>query len=157
VCWYGVPDDGGECGGVVVRRYMRGGKVSGTMNGCRLCGDSGWMLSGCVVGGYGRCLLSGGESVWGMVVLTFFFAGLVHRGIGILWQLFTLPLLSKISFNFPSQSGILLSCCILACPSRIAAKFRVLPTGMDGPAFGSFAIPTLLQVETILDSVRIAW
>ena len=36
------------------------------------------MLGCYAVGGYGGCLLGGGESVWGRVVLTFFFAGLVH-------------------------------------------------------------------------------
>jgi len=49
------------------------------------------------------------------------------------------------------------SCCILAYPSRIAAKFRVLPVGMVGFASGSFTIPALLRVETILDSIQIAW
>jgi len=60
----------GECGGVVVRRYVGGGNGSDWMNSCRLCGDGGWMLGGCVVGRYGGCLLSGG------VVLTFFFTRL---------------------------------------------------------------------------------
>jgi len=42
---------------------MRGGKGSSRMNSCRLCGDNGWMLGGCVVGGYGGGLLSRVESV----------------------------------------------------------------------------------------------
>jgi len=65
--WYGVLDNGGEYGGVVVRRYMCGGEGSGRMNSCRLCGDSGWVLGGYAVGGYG-----------GRILLTFFFARLVH-------------------------------------------------------------------------------
>jgi len=69
--WYGMSDDGRECGGVVVRGYMSGGKGSSKMSGCRLSRDYG-------------CLLSGGESVWGRVVLTFFLTRLVYRGLGVL-------------------------------------------------------------------------
>jgi len=36
-----MSDDGGECGGVMVRRYMHGRKGSGRMNSCRLCRDGG--------------------------------------------------------------------------------------------------------------------
>jgi len=42
------------------------------------------------------------------------------------------------------------SCCILACPSRIATKFKLLLASMLGLASSSFEIPTLLHVETIL-------
>jgi len=57
---------------------MGGGKGGSRVVGCRLCRDYGWMMGGCVVGGDDGCLLGGGESVWGGVVFTFFFAGLVY-------------------------------------------------------------------------------
>jgi len=44
-------DDGRECGAVVVRRDMSGGKGGSRVIGCRLCGDGGWMMGGCMVGG----------------------------------------------------------------------------------------------------------
>jgi len=77
--WYGMLDDGGECDGVVVRRDMSGGKGGSRVIGYRLCRDGGWMM-----GGDDGCLLSGGESVWGGVVFTFFLTGLVYRGFVIL-------------------------------------------------------------------------
>ena len=46
VWWYGVSDDGGEGGGVVMRRDMGGGKGTDRVDSCGLCGDGGWMLSG---------------------------------------------------------------------------------------------------------------
>jgi len=63
--WYGMSDNGGECGGVVVRGYMSGGEGSNRMSGCRLCGDGGGVMGGCVVGRDDRCLLNVGESVCG--------------------------------------------------------------------------------------------
>jgi len=75
--WYGMLEDGGECGGVVVRGYMSGEKGNSMMIGCRLCEDG-----GCVVGGDDGCLLNGGESVWRRVVLTFFFTSWHSEDLG---------------------------------------------------------------------------
>ena len=44
--WYGMVDDGGKFGGLVVRGYMNGGKGSSRMSGYRLCGDGGWVMGG---------------------------------------------------------------------------------------------------------------
>jgi len=46
-----MSDDGMERGGVVVRGHMSGRKGGSRVVGCRLCGDGGWMMDGCVVGG----------------------------------------------------------------------------------------------------------
>jgi len=108
VWWDGISDDGKECGGVVVRRDMSGGKGHNRLVGSRLFGDGGWMIGRCVVGGDDGCLLSGGESVWGGIIFTFFLAGLVGRELGGLRRLLTLPLLGRISFNLPPQPGVLL-------------------------------------------------
>jgi len=76
-----MSDDGGECGGVMVRKNMSGGKGGNRVIGCMLCKDGGWVMGGCVVRGDDGCLLNGGESMWGRLVFTFFFTGLVYRGI----------------------------------------------------------------------------
>jgi len=44
----------------------------------------------------------------GRVVLNFFFTGLVCRGLGVLWQLFALPLLSKVSFNLVTWGALII-------------------------------------------------
>jgi len=41
VWWYGMSDDGGECGGVVVRKDVSGKKGGSRVIGCRLCKDGG--------------------------------------------------------------------------------------------------------------------
>jgi len=48
------------------------------------------------------------------------------------------------------------SCCILAWPSRMAAKSEVTLASAVGPASSCFVTPTLLRVETIVDSMWIA-
>ena len=48
--------------------------------GCGVPRDGG--INVCVVGRDDGCLLSGGEGVWGGVVLAFFLIGLVSRGLG---------------------------------------------------------------------------
>jgi len=72
-----MTDDGRECGGVVVRKDMTGGKGGSRVGDCGVFGDGCWMMNVCVVGGDDGCLLSGGESVWGGIVFTFFIARLV--------------------------------------------------------------------------------
>jgi len=64
-----------------VMRWDMGGGEGGSRGGC--CGvprDGG--INVCVVGRDDGCLLSGGEGVWGGVVLAFFLIGLVSRGLG---------------------------------------------------------------------------
>jgi len=85
VWWFGVSDDGGEGGGVMMGRDMGGRKGNDMVDSCGLCEDVGWMLGGRTVGEHGGCLLSGGESVWGVVVFTFLLAILVHMGFGVFW------------------------------------------------------------------------
>ena len=75
-------DEGRKGSGEVMMGDMGGGK-GGSRNGCcRVIGDGGWMMNVCVVGRDDGCLLSGGEGVRGVVVFTFFLAGLVGRGLG---------------------------------------------------------------------------
>ena len=76
--WYEVLDDGGEGCGVMMGRDMGGGKGSDRMDSCGLYREGGWVLRSCPMGGYGECLLSGGESVRGRVMFTFLIAGLVY-------------------------------------------------------------------------------
>jgi len=47
------------------------------------------------------------------------------------------------------------SCCILAWPSRIAAKSRVVPAGATGSALVFLLTPVLLWVKTIFERMRV--
>jgi len=67
-----VVDEGRESSGEVVRRYMSS----------RKCGCGGRCCGVFEEGGDDGCLLSGGEGVWGRVVLVFFLIGLVSRRLG---------------------------------------------------------------------------
>ena len=171
--WFGVSDDGGEDCGVMMGKDMGGGKGSDRMGSCGLCWEGGWVLDSRPVGGYVGCLLSCGESVWGRVIFTSSSLGWCTMVLGSsssslpfpFWvrsaSIFLLSLeFSYVSASISSTLRFLRSisfCYILACPSRILTNFKVLPTGMLGPALGSFTIPALLRVETILTSSRITW
>jgi len=47
------------------------------------------------------------------------------------------------------------SCCILAWPSRMAARSGVMPAGPEGPASACLFTPALLRVETIFREKRV--
>jgi len=73
-------DDGRESSGEVVRWDM-GNRKGGNGGGC--CGvPGGEGMNVCVMGRDDECLLSGGEGVWGRVILVFFLTGLVSRRLG---------------------------------------------------------------------------
>ena len=66
------------------------------------------MMDVCAVGRDDGCLLSGGEGVRGVVIFTFFLAGLVGRGLMGFWRFLALPFLGRVSLNFPPQPRVLL-------------------------------------------------
>jgi len=78
VWWYEVLDDDGEGCSVIMGRVMGGGNGSGSMDSCGVCREGGCVLGSHPVGGYGGCLLSGGEGVQGRVIFTFLLIELVH-------------------------------------------------------------------------------
>jgi len=47
------------------------------------------------------------------------------------------------------------SSCIFAWPSRMAARSKVMPTGLEGPASSCLFTPALLRVETIFGEKRV--
>ena len=47
------------------------------------------------------------------------------------------------------------SCCILAWPSRMAPKSRVMLAGPEGPASAYLLTPALLRIETIFEKMRV--
>jgi len=87
---------------------MSGGKGGSRVGTSGVFGDGGWMMDVCVVSGDDGCLLSGGESVQGGIIFTFFLARLVDRGPGGFRWLLTLPLLGRVNFNLSPQPGVLL-------------------------------------------------
>jgi len=73
--------DEGRKGSGEVMRWDIGGGEGGSKGGCcGVLGDGG--MNVCVVGRDDGCLLSGGEGVWGGVVLAFFLTRLVSQGPG---------------------------------------------------------------------------
>jgi len=96
------------------------------------------------------------------------YSSLVGWGVGILrsflfWVRSVSIFLLSLKFSYLSASissalhflKLANSCCILACPPRIATKFRLLPVDMLSPTSGSFEILALLCVETSLASSQI--
>jgi len=77
-----MADDGRKSSGEVKMGDMGGGKGAGRVGCCGVSRHGGWMMDVCVVGRDDGCLLSGGESVQGGVIFTFFLAGLVGWGPG---------------------------------------------------------------------------
>jgi len=109
MCSHRVSNDGGEGYGVIMGRNMGGGKSGFMMSSCGVCWEGGHVVGGRPMGGYGGCMMSGGESVRGRIIFTFLLIGLVHWGFGVLLDLLALHLLSEIIFYLPSQPGVLLS------------------------------------------------
>jgi len=84
-----------------------GGGEGGSRGGCcGVPGDGG--INVCVVGRDDGCLLSGGEGVWGGVVLAFFLIGLVSRGLGGFWRFLGLPFLGRVGLDLSSQPRVFL-------------------------------------------------
>jgi len=109
--------------------------------------------------------------VRGGIVFAFFFCGLEGRGPCSLRCLLGFSLLSGIDFDLSSKARIFLSqclissalrffrsassCCILARPSRMAARAGVMLADPKGPTSACLLTPALLWVETIFGEKRV--
>jgi len=73
-------DEGGKSGGKVVRWDMGSGKGGGGGRCCGMSEEGGMEV--CMMGRDDGCLLSGGEGVWGRIVLAFLLTRLVSWRLG---------------------------------------------------------------------------
>jgi len=103
-------DEGGNGGGKVVRWDTSSGKGD---SGGRCCGVS-WEggVEVCVMGRNDGCLLSGGESVLGRIVLAFFLTRMVSQILCGFLCFLGFSLLGRVSLDLPPYPGIFLSECL---------------------------------------------